>query len=566
MMKFSAALLACFCLLTLNAQEVAVFPYDIQKVVVADSAAVVSAHPLATRVGLSILRQGGNAVDAAVAVHFALAVVYPQAGNLGGGGFMIYRSAKGALEALDFRECAPARATADMYRDSSGRVLTQKSRFDVLAAAVPGSVDGMWEAHKKYGRMEWHRLLEPALELAEKGFQITQREADLLNREQLSFVRFNSILPAFVRMEQPWQAGDWLLQKDLATTLRWMMNGGRDEFYKGRTATLIVRDVERRGGLISHADLADYKSVWRKPLVFAFNGMQVVTMPPPSSGGLLLQQMLGMYQMLPAASYTAHTPKTIHAMSEIERRAFADRAEHMGDPDFWEVPGAALTDTAYLRRRLTDFDPERATPSSKVRAGAFPKREETTHYSIVDHAGNCVSVTTTLNDVYGCRTVASGTGILLNNEMDDFSAMPGVPNLYGALGGAANAIAPGKRPLSSMTPVIVMRDNKPLLVAGTPGGTTIPTTMFQVLLNAFVFGLTPEESVQAPRFHHQWQPDALFVEDGAFDPGVLEALEALGHSTTPREPIGRVEAIFIQERARKTAVADRRGDDSAGGY
>lgn len=565
-MKFPAVFLAFFYLLKLGAQDAAVFPYDIQKLVVADSAAVVSAHPLATRVGLDMLRQGGNAVDAAVAVHFALAVVYPQAGNLGGGGFMVYRSAKGVLEALDFRECAPALATVGMYKDSTGRVMTQKSRFDVLAAAVPGSVDGMWEAHRKYGRLEWHRLLEPALELAEKGFQITQREADLMNREQLSFVRFNSILPAFVQMEKPWKAGDWLIQKDLATTLRWMMNGGRDEFYKGRTATLIVRDVERRGGLITHADLAGYKSVWRKPLVFEFKGMQVVTMPPPSSGGLLLQQMLGMYQMLPTAGFAVHSPEAIHAMSEVERRAFADRAEHMGDPDFWEVPADALTDTAYLRRRLQDFDSARATPSVKVGAGAFAKREETTHYSIVDHAGNCVSVTTTLNDVYGCRTVASGTGILLNNEMDDFSASPGVPNLYGALGGAANAIAPGKRPLSSMTPLIVVRDNRPLLVAGTPGGTTIPTTMFQVLLNAFVFGLTPEESVQAPRFHHQWQPDVLFVEEGGFAPQLLEALEALGHSTTPREPIGRVEAIFIEGKGRKTAVADRRGDDSAGGY
>ncbi|MDX2133372.1 MAG: gamma-glutamyltransferase [Saprospiraceae bacterium] len=566
MHRFLLLLLFGLHILCATAQPIAPFPYDSTKVVVADSAAVVTAHPLATRVGLDILRMGGNAIDAAVAVHFALAVVYPQAGNLGGGGFLLYQPAKGEPAALDFRERAPAQATEKMYQDSLGRVLTQKSRFDVRAVGVPGAVDGMWEAHRKYGKLTWAELLEPAVGLAEKGYQITAREAAQLNQEQPNFVRFNRMLPAFVRMDRPWAAGDWLIQQELGGTLRWLISGGRDEFYRGRTAKLLVKNMQDRGGLITLEDLAAYKSVWRAPLAFDFQGMRVLSMPPPSSGGLLLQQMLGMINYLPQDEYTLHSAQSIHAMAEIERRAYADRAVHMGDPDFWKVPMAALTSPTYCQQRMADFDPGHATPSDSILAGVFPESEETTHFSIIDAQGNAVSVTTTLNDAYGSRTVVPGTGFILNNEMDDFSAKPGVPNLYGAVGGKANAIAPGKRPLSSMTPTIVLKNKKPVLIVGSPGGTTIPTSVFQVLVNAYVFNLSPEDCVQKGRFHHQWRPDELYVEEGAFPDDLLEQLRAKGHTVTPRSPIGRVEAIFIDEKGKKTAVADRRGDDCAGGY
>ena len=566
MRSFFLFLLCSGVLAPLLAQPIVPFPYTSNKEVMADTAAVVSAHPLATMVGIEVLRRGGNAIDAAVAMQFALAVVYPQAGNIGGGGFLLYRSAKGETTALDYREKAASKATENMYQDSLGRVLAQKCRFDVLSAGVPGTVDGMWQAHKKYGKRPWSELLDPAIQFAEKGYQITAREAAQLNKEQSNFVRFNTILPAFVRMDRPWEAGDWLIQKDLGNTLRWIASGGRDEFYKGRAAKLIVREMEKRGGLITHQDLNAYQSVWRTPLEFGFQDMRILSMPPPSSGGLLLQQMLAMITLLPDAEYAFHSAESVHAMAEVERRAYADRAMHMGDPDFWKVPAKALTSPEYLYSRMRNFDPMKATPSDSLMAGLFAVGEETTHYNVVDAEGNAVSVTTTLNDSYGSRTVVSAAGFILNNEMDDFSAKPGVPNLYGAVGGKANAIAPGKRPLSSMTPTIVTRNNKTILVAGTPGGTTIPTSVFQLLVNAFVFKLSPAECVQQGRFHHQWRPDELFVEEGALSDEVVEQLRNKGHTVTVREPIGRVEAIFMDAQGKKTAVADRRGDDCAGGY
>jgi gamma-glutamyltranspeptidase/glutathione hydrolase len=565
-LRFSYFAVLVFCFQAcLQGQTLVPFPYAIEKEIVADKAAVVSAHPLATQVGLDILRQGGNAIDAAVAVQFALAVVYPQAGNIGGGGFLIYRDKTGKTLALDYREKAPAAATETMYQDSVGNVLANKSRFGIFACGVPGTVDGMWEAHRKSGKLPWGQLVQPAIDLAEKGYQVTEQEAKQLNDEKFNFIRYCKITPEFVKIEG-WKAGDWLIQKHLANTLKRISGDGRDGFYTGATATLIMLEMQKQNGLITEKDLSDYHSVWRTPMEFDWRGLHFVAMPPPSSGGLLLQQMLGMLGDTDLKSAGFHSAAAIHLIAEVERRAFADRAAHMGDPDFWKVPVKELIDPSYLKAQMADFDPEKATLSKLVQAGRFKESEETTHFSIVDADGNAVSVTTTLNDSYGSRVVVSGAGFILNNEMDDFSAKPGAPNLYGAIGGKANAVAPGKRPLSSMTPTIVARDGKLSMVLGTPGGTTIPTSVFQVVLNVYEFGQSLKEAVHNARFHHQWAPDQIQVEADAFSEELVQQLEKMGHKVTPRSPIGRVEAIMREPDGKLRAVADSRGYDAAGGF
>ncbi|MBK9336139.1 MAG: gamma-glutamyltransferase [Lewinellaceae bacterium] len=542
------------------------FPYATEKTVVADTAAVVSAHPLATQTGIDILRRGGNAVDAAVAVQFALAVVYPQAGNIGGGGFLVYRGANGETAALDYREKAPAAATEKMFQDTAGNVQPDKSRYGVFACGVPGTVDGMYEAHKKYGRLPWATLLAPAVRLADKGYQITERESKQLNEEKFTFIRLNKATPVFVRHE-PWQPGDWILQKDLARTLQRISDLGREGFYEGSTAILITREMEKTRGLITAEDLKNYHSVWRTPLEFDWRGLHIISMPPPSSGGILLQQMLGMLGDTDLHTLGGvHSAGAVHLMAEVERRAYSDRAEHLGDPDFWDVPQATLVSPEYLSSRMADFDPDKATPSAGVKAGLTKNKEETTHFSIVDAEGGAVSVTTTLNDSYGSRVVVEGAGFILNNEMDDFSAKPGAPNLYGAIGGRANAVAPNKRPLSSMTPTLVTRNGQLSLVVGTPGGTTIPTSVFQVILNVYAFDLPLQEAVHRKRFHHQWLPDEIQIEEDALPGPVLEKLAAMGHKIKVRTPIGRVEAILRRPDGKLNAVADDRGDDAASGF
>lgn len=567
MRKITLSLLfSCIIAPAFSFAQVIPFPYTLEKEVLADTAMVVSAHPLATKVGLDILKKGGNAIDAAVAIQFALAVVYPQAGNIGGGGFMIYRDAKGKKTlALDYRETAPAAAAEKMYLDSAGNVLPNKSRYGALACGVPGTVDGMWQAQFYHGRLSWGQIVTPAIELADKGFQITQREADHLNAEKLTFVRNCSLSPAFVKYEG-WKAGDWLIQKDLAQTLRRIAGDGRDGFYSGATAALIVKDMEKKGGLITLEDLKAYKSVWRTPLEFDWKGMHIITMPPPSSGGLILRQLLGMVGDYPLKDYGFHSAAAVHLMAEAERRAFADRAEHMGDPDFWKVPVKTLTDSAYIKSRMANFRADTVSSNWDIWAGRIKESEETTHFSVVDREGNAVSVTTTLNDSYGSRTVVAGAGFILNNEMDDFSAKPGAPNIYGAVGGKANAIVPKKRPLSSMTPTIVTKGGKNWLILGTPGGTTIPTSVFQVIVNVSEFGMSLPDAVQGKRFHHQWKPNQISAEEACFSEEVQAALEKLGHRINYRESIGRVEAIMRLPNGKWQGVADGRGDDSAGGY
>jgi gamma-glutamyltranspeptidase/glutathione hydrolase len=516
-------------------------------------------------VGLEILKKGGNAVDAAVAVQFALAVVYPQAGNIGGGGFMLYRDKLGNNYCLDFREKAPGAASEKMYQDSLGNVFPKKSQFGALACGVPGTVDGMCEAHKKYGKLKWGELVMPAVELAYRGYQITEAEAQNLNEERILLAKNSSLTPALVKMED-WKAGEWLIQKDLAETLRRIAGNGRDGFYSGATVALILREMDRKGGLMTAEDLSNYHSVWRKPLEFDWKELHIVTMPPPSSGGIILRQLLAMVGEYPLNTYGIHSAEAAHLMAEAERRAFADRAVYMADPDFFNVPVKKLTDLDYINKRMSSFRPDSASQSTGLSAGAIKESEETTHFSIVDAEGNAVSITTTLNDSYGCRTVVGGAGFLLNNEMDDFSAKPGKANMYGAIGGKANAITPNKRPLSSMTPTIISKGGKTMMVLGTPGGTTIPTSTFQILVNVVEFGLTLPEAIQAKRFHHQWKPDVISFEEGCFSPEVQTALEKKGHQINSRSAIGRMEAIIRLPNGKWQGVADNRGDDAAAGY
>lgn len=545
------------------------FTYQIQKEVTGTGGAVVSAHPLASKAGMMMMQQGGNAVDAAIATQLALAVVYPGAGNLGGGGFMVARlKDKGAI-AIDYREKAPAAATRNMYLDSAGNAVMNLSQYGHLSAGVPGTVAGLF-ASMKYATLPFRQLVQPAIDLAENGFAITANEAASLNHAQKDFRQYNSAATAFIKQEG-WKAGDTLVQPDLAETLKRIRDKGQKGFYEGETARLIVSEMKKANGIISLDDLKNYEAKERTPVTFDYKGYTIISMPLPSSGGIILQQCLKMIEQRDIGKMGFHSLQSVQLMTEVERRAYADRAEFMGDEDFVKVPVKILTSDAYLKERMTGYIPDRAGSSQLVKAGkAYPESEETTHLSVADKWGNMVAVTTTLNGSYGSKTVVSGAGFLLNNEMDDFSVKPGVPNMYGALGNEANAIEPGKRMLSSMTPTLVLKDDDPYLVLGTPGGTTIPTSVFQTLVNIIDFGLSTSDAVNMPKFHHQWIPDELFVEKD-FPTAVADSLKAMGYTVSQRGNIGRTEVIKIEKD--KTgkgysfeAIADKRGDDAAEGY
>lgn len=542
------------------------YHYTIRKTAVATRGAVVSAHPLASAAGLAILHRGGNAFDAAITTQLALAVVYPAAGNIGGGGFMVAHTARGRNITLDYREKAPAAATRDMYLDAAGNARTDLSQNGHLASGVPGVIAGVF-AELKYARLPFAKLIQPAIDLAENGFAITAAEARGLNSIQASLKKYCTVTPAFVK-EGGWKEGDTLIQKDLAKTLRLIRDNGAKGFYEGETARLMIEEMQRGKGIISAEDLKTYTAKERTPSVFPYRQYTVVTMPLPSSGGVVLQQMLKMVEDKPLSTYGFESVKAVHLMTEVERMAYADRAEYLGDRDFYSVPVDTLTSKPYLQRRMMAFQPDKAGSSKEVTAGVLnPKSEETTHFETVDAEGNAVSITTTLNGGYGCRVVVGGAGFFLNNEMDDFSVKPGVPNMYGAVGNEANAIAPGKRMLSSMTPTIVLDKGKPYLVTGTPGGTTITTSVFQTLVDVLDFGLSPEDAVNKPKFHHQWLPDQLFIEAG-FPDDVQEQLKAMGYTLTRRGSIGRTELIVIKPSPdhQIEAVGDNRGDDTAAGY
>lgn len=532
-----------------------------------DHAAVVSAHPESTKVGVYILKEGGNAVDAAVAVQFALAVVYPNAGNIGGGGFLVYRSSKGSTDALDFREKAPEKSFKDMYLDSQGNAIVEKSLFGALAAGIPGTVDGMLKAHGKYGKLSWATDIQPAIDLAEQGFALTEQQAGELNRIRTTFLKYNRKPVALVK-DTLWKAGDLLIQPELAATLKLIRDKGRKGFYEGPVAKAIIQTMEHTSGVITAEDLNSYNAIWRKPVSGTYKNFHVISMPPPSSGGIALLTLLKQADKYPLGRWGFQKDSTVQMMVEAERRAYADRASYLGDPDFFKVPQKGLLDTNYIISRTKDIDFAKATPSSEIKAGSLPKyeSEETTHFSIVDQEGNAVSVTTTLNGSYGSFVVAEGAGFILNNEMDDFSVKPGSPNVYGLIGGSANAIVPGKRMLSSMTPTIVEQNGKLLMVLGTPGGSTIITSVYQTILNVLTFGQDMQSAVAAPRFHHQWLPDEVYVEDGAIDQETRDRLSAKGYKFIPRAGIGRVDAILVKPNGKLETGADPRGNDTAGGF
>ncbi|MBH2005453.1 MAG: gamma-glutamyltransferase [Sphingobacteriia bacterium] len=544
-------------------KEINPYRYTVQKRAEYKQAAVSSAHPLASMVGAAVMKRGGNAFDAAIATQLVLAVVYPNAGNIGGGGFLLGRKINGELIGIDYREAAPEKAHRDMYLDKNGNAQLNLSQNGHLASGIPGTVAGLF-ATLPYAKLPFEQLIQPAIDIASKGYVLTEKEAGSLNSVKESIAK-NSTQPTVLAPTVKWKVGDTLVQKDLAATLQRMQKDGARGFYEGKTAELIVAEMQRGNGILSVDDLKNYTAKLRNPLTFNYRGHQIISFSPPSSGGILLAQMFGMIEKYPVGKMGFQTPKTVHLMIEAERRAYADRAEYMGDPDFFKVPVKTLISEAYLTERMKDYQPDKAGVSAAVKAGVIRESEETTHISIVDPAGNMVAVTTTLNNSYGCRTVVGGAGFLLNNEMDDFSVKPGVPNMYGAIGGEANSIQPGKRMLSSMTPTMVLKDNKPYVVIGTPGGTTIPTSVYQAIVNIIDFNMTVGDAIDKPKFHHQWLPDEVMIEND-FDASTKEQLQKMGYKLTQRGAIGRTEGIRFLPNKRREVAADKRGDDSVAGF
>ena len=551
---------------TLQQAGINPFDYKIEKKLIASKGAVASAHPLASLVGASMLKQGGNAFDAAIATQLALAVVYPNAGNLGGGGFLVGQLSNGKQVAIDYREKAPAAAHRDLYIERNGEANTEKSQLGHLAAGVPGTVAGLFASYP-FAKLSFDKLINPAIELAMIGFKITAAEARGLNAIQSDLKKYNTRNPVFIK-EEGWKEGDTLRQPALAATLMRIKEKGKAGFYEGETAKLIVDEMNRGKGIITIEDLKKYEAVTRTPHRFAYKDFVIVSMPMPSSGGLLLNQMMKMVEDKNLKSMGFHSLASVQLMTEVMRRAYADRAEYMGDADFYPVPVRDLVSPAYIKMRMKDYDPQKATDSKLVSPGkTLPKEsEETTHLSVLDQEGNAVAVTTTLNNSYGSRTVIGDAGFFINDEMDDFSVRPGVPNMYGALGGEANSIQPGKRMLSSMTPTLVTKNGKPYIVVGTPGGTTIPNQVFQTLINILEFELSAEDAVYKPKFHHQWLPDELVTEKG-FPEEVKTKMKAMGYPLgKERGAIGRTELIRVLANGKLEVIADKRGDDSVAGF
>ena len=541
---------------------------DPEKGVLAPHAMVVSAKEEASQIGLAVLKKGGNAFDAMIATELALAVAYPNAGNIGGGGFMVYRLGSGERGALDYREKAPAKAHRDMYLGKNGKVIADKSTLGALAVGVPGTIAGIFEVYQKFGSLPIGELIQPAIDLARNGVLITELQANSYMNKNVELIKqANNYVTPF---ENGWKAGERFKYEELAQTLERIRDNGSYEFYNGETAKRIVSYVQELGGILSLDDLRNYRAQWRKPITFTYKDYIISSMPLPSSGGICLAQILKSVEPYNIGQYPHNGEQYIQLLVEAERRAYADRAYYMGDADFVKVPTQQLLSPDYLKERMSSFSWDKASKSTEIAHGKIVgyESDETTHYSIVDRFGNAVAVTTTLNTNYGSKVYVKGGGFFLNNQMDDFSIKPGEPNTYGLVGSEKNAIAPNKRMLSSMSPTIIEKDGKLFMVIGTPGGSTIITSVLQCFLNVAEYGMTMQQSVSKPRFHHQWLPDDVMYEPKGFAPEVIAHLKAKGYK--PREEnfviIGKVDAILVQPDGTLEGGADPRGDDTAVGY
>ena len=531
------------------------------------NAMVVSARVEASQIGSDILKKGGNAFDAMAATELALAVAYPYAGNIGGGGFMVYRKANGDIGAIDYREKAPLASTKNMFLDENGNVIPGKSTLGAMAVGVPGTIAGVFAVHEKLGSLPIEDILKPVIELAYRGVIVTEKQEQRIVQYQPLFPKANKDSIPF---DKHWKANDTIKYPELAKTLERILTNGRDGFYKGETAKTLAKFIQDNGGIITEEDLANYEVKWRTPVTFTYDDLRIISMSPPSSGGVCLAQIMKMIEPYNLSEYGHNSVKAIQVITEAERRAYADRSYYLGDPDFVEVPIKNLIDEAYLKERMSTFSFEKATLSSDVSHGNIQiiESDETTHYSIVDQFGNAISATTTLNGAYGSKLYCSELGFFLNNEMDDFSSKPGEPNMFGLIGAEANSIVPEKRMLSSMTPTIVEKNGELFMSVGTPGGSTIITSVLQTILNVHEFNMTMQEAVNAPRFHHQWLPDEIRMEPNLFDKSIINQLQKLGYTINEKDSpvIGKVDGILVLGDKSYEGGADYRGDDTAIGF